>query len=177
MQPRYGVEEHACTHILQLCVLYMRPHGYIYITYIHNHIYIHISYTWVRKRTCVTSKCTPEIEHTTLKKKLCSKDHVLSETGWKWLCFGWSPNFCQFFPQLKSQVLWMKSPLKGAWKWLESTEHPRVFPPVFPSARWTFDFRQLWSHRRLWGAVEGWRWQSICNQYVMVPLSSPSWWT
>ena len=89
-------------HITTMCVVYASTRINIYITYIHNHIYIHISYTWVRKRTCVTSKCTPEIEHTTLKKKLCSKDHVLSETGWKWLCFGWSPNFIQFLPVLST---------------------------------------------------------------------------
>ena len=93
---------HARTYYNYVCCICVHTDIYIYITYIHNHIYIHISYTWVRKRTCVTSKCTPEIEHTTLKKKLCSKDHVLSETGWKWLCFGWSPNFIQFLPVLST---------------------------------------------------------------------------
>ena len=119
MQPRYGVEEHACTHILQLCVLYMRPHGYIYIyiTYIHNHIYIYIYHI----HECVNAHVSQANALLKLNTRPLKKNSVqkimfyqkLDENGSVLAEVPISSNFCQFFPQLKSQVLWMKSPLKG----------------------------------------------------------------
>ena len=152
---------------------------YIYI-YIHVYIYIHIYHI----HECVNahvSQANALLKLNTRplkKKKICSKDPVLSETGWKWLCFGWSPNFIQFLPVLSTTQIPSfvddSSPL-FCGPCLYGWNPPKIpgFSPGFsiggPSISASFEATDAF----VGGAVEGWRWQPICNQYVMVVNITP----
>ena len=108
---------HARTYYNYVCCICVHTDIYIYITYIHNHIYIYIYHIHECVNAHVSQANALLKLNTTLKKNSVQKImfyQKLDENGSVLAEVPISSNFCQFFPQLKSQVLWMKSPLKGA---------------------------------------------------------------
>ena len=149
-----------CVH-MDICI-----YIYIHISHVHECVNAHVS------QANALLKLNTRPLKKTLFKRSCSVRNCMKMALF-WLKSQFHPISASSFHNSNPKFCGWNPHWKGPENGWNRPNIPGFFPPVFPSARWTFDFRQLWSHRRLWGAVEGWRWQSICNQYVMVVNITP----